>query len=1590
MNKVPLDEFGTDETAKAVRDLIEKYDLEQSQCTSIAQDEFAKVNAQDLSVNFIGMCPDIVAEGHGAEAVSAASDATAVPGPSEASAKAERRKPSKYEEELLAIDAGRTDTTKSQSVAGLVAVKYKGSSKYVTFDSAIQGVRGKDVDWTKVDNVADGGELDLTSDVDMFDETASELGADETGDEEEPVGVDTDAAHERLPKSVQQRTSQYPYVEEPRPDLSHAALQHAPPKEYTDITLDDEHIELLLLLDASGDVPQHIRRRLMVKNFDQARLDSCRYVAIRFTKPSFIRADHTIDAEEFLKWIDKHTTPKPEQKLTREEKRLALLRLLRKRSGYNIPIEYQKHSFSAMTYIKMGRGNRHGYDPYMYAMILWHWNLVDRRCDHDDTCEPCVDGGTSVKTRWTKNLDWTFERLQSGRIKEVLNRIHKPSHHLPATITHQAGANIRRYLWLRAEYCREQEFPSAEYYTVPKTREKALEMIAVVDRRNKRIKARPRRAPVKTPKSETVAQEQTPLDSAQLPEVSGDLAERLSQTSVADTAQNVLDTEDEPDFRAEMVPADARQQSMLDNFVDQHMSPETLQTMQMPTTGGNSQPRSASGAQTPTRVRSTRVRYNKPENVDIKSCNTPQLGVAKTTAPDTRGFSKVGPILVQSPSQTRATRTDRSRRRDREEAANAQPDDNMSLPSVAALTRAPLRPSELRGRKIEAHADQTWQERSLNKSGTSSALDEAVVGPITAASTASHVGRNSSPTDLQDIAKTLSAAQSPTIAAALAEEAARLEQSRSAGPTPNTVDAMARAIQGVAVGAAKHIKETTPVPAGFARAKTPANVNLRLVSTDQTGQTSDVLMNAALTIGESPECDQATIVVSGRAATSPTLLKQIAELGADLHADRLARPDSTPATAQQRSAAPVDQYAHVNVRQAFNDTMSTEEYEHGIPTSLEKRVLTTDDEHDDVDEHYATASEGAERADDDVQALEQPMDTSEAPAVNVSTLPDVVTPTTVADQVLRSTQALPTAVATGDTPVAPPVAPSPVETPGPTQNRAATADSAKADKQASPGETAKAGPSGDATDAPRTTTVQKECAKTGQLIDDDLEIVAVGALGDQAHPFTVPSSDEDVGLSTADEEELTRAAEEAEAEEASRADAAKQTATQEDVKPKLKLALPKLTSTLDKMARKIKQYKKLKQEPGVKLEPLPATAQADASQTLVPKTETPSTSAETAQAVETEATADTAQTEAAADAEQAEVAADTAQTDVPNVRLAPIGAEAEAEPTTSAPADNNQTEVADPVEPTTTEVEATPPVGDADARESVNDLVDAQTTQILPRLPDEQELDVSRRADIDLNDVVAGVGIAQSVDDIGLRLRRRRQSETDDAASASDDLDLCADPDKVPEPVTASTPCEREAPQVNEPDGEQEDSGSDIDEDAILNDTVSHESMVMAMTDDEQHDGLSDDDHREADTDTAQCANKTAQDEPVDAPVVSLPSDTPVQANVQVAAPTTAQPELQTPAPVTPAKTQKRSAAEEADDVQAKRDKPSTSHVDERVDEAQQGLFFNIASITLVRVDPANAEEQMGPQVTLGPSLGVFRVHATFDTPPAQQPIARE
>ena len=116
--------------------------------------------------------------------------------------------------------------------------------------------------------------------------------------------------------------------------------------------------------------------------------------------------------------------------------------------------------------------------------------------------------------------------------------------------------------------------------------------------------------------------------------------------------------------------------------------------------------------------------------------------------------------------------------------------------------------------------------------------------------------------------------------------------------------------------------------------------------------------------------------------------------------------------------------------------------------------------------------------------------------------------------------------------------------------------------------------------------------------------------------------------------------------------------------------------------------------------------------------------------------------------------------------------------------------------------------------------------------------------------------------------------------------------------------------------------------------------------------------------------------------MVSPPSDVPAQADMQ--------PELPAATPVAPAKTQKRQAADEADDVQAKRDKPSTSHADDRVNEARHESFFNVTSITLVRVDPANADEQMGPQVALGPSLGVFRVHATFDTPPAQQPIARE
>ena len=68
-------------------------------------------------------------------------------------------------------------------------------------------------------------------------------------------------------------------------------------------------------------------------------------------------------------------------------------------------------------------------------------------------------------------------------------------------------------------------------------------------------------------------------------------------------------------------------------------------------------------------------------------------------------------------------------------------------------------------------------------------------------------------------------------------------------------------------------------------------------------------------------------------------------------------------------AASQDSLANVDVRQVLNDTMSTEGYEHSVPISLEKRVLTTEEERDD-DEQYVTANEGSEPMDTESTAIE--------------------------------------------------------------------------------------------------------------------------------------------------------------------------------------------------------------------------------------------------------------------------------------------------------------------------------------------------------------------------------------------------------------------------------------------------------------------------------------------------------------------------------------------------------------------------------------------------------------------------------------------
>ena len=97
-------------------------------------------------------------------------------------------------------------------------------------------------------------------------------------------------------------------------------------------------------MDTSGDVPGHVRRRLSLKNSNELRLEYSRYMTMRFTKPSYVRSDHTLDFDEFMLWLDRQLLPsdpvKPGPQITREQKQAQFLNLTMKRAGYNIPIEY--------------------------------------------------------------------------------------------------------------------------------------------------------------------------------------------------------------------------------------------------------------------------------------------------------------------------------------------------------------------------------------------------------------------------------------------------------------------------------------------------------------------------------------------------------------------------------------------------------------------------------------------------------------------------------------------------------------------------------------------------------------------------------------------------------------------------------------------------------------------------------------------------------------------------------------------------------------------------------------------------------------------------------------------------------------------------------------------------------------------------------------------------------------------------------------------------------------------------------------------------------------------------------------------------
>ena len=656
----------------------------------------------------------------------------------------------------------------------------------------------------------------------------------------------------------------------------------------------------------------------------------------------------------------------------------------------------------------MPRGDRHGLDPYTYALILIQWNRTDARCDKTNNCEPCFDSGPSVNSRWTRAIDWVLQLQREKRLEDVLKRMHKPSHHLPPTVTNQLSANIRRYRHARNSYCNEKRLQTAAeraQHAVPYNRAKALEMIAVIDMRNKRTKTRVKKVPELAPPATNVQLEQAAVEVEQSQDADAVHAESQIPVDPAEVATVTLETDEDADYHAEIVS----QRHTVDTLIDQHVSDDTLSAMQTAAAPGTSRTSRAKGEGTAAKAKTPKIRHRRPENPNITRCDTPQLGVAKTSAPDTRGFHMEGTTLVQSPSQTRAKRVNRAKRKENNVAAKADAEPEIQI--VGDVSPTPLRPGQLTNRGVRLNADQARTQRRLRRSGATSGLDEAVVEPHVAATTALQARCQEVPLEQRGTAKVLDLAQSQTVDTALADEAVQLQQTIGNNLSLAQADAasnsMLRAIQDKAAREATESREAYEAKIRPTQAKTQPDVRMRVIGLSETNETDNVLVDAGICVGETPADDRVTITVCGKHATSEALFKQAVMLGVDLTAAQTASTSTAvaTATAQMDDAASIDSLANVDVGQVLNDTMSTEGYEHGVPTSLEKRVLTTEEERDE-DEQYVTANEGSEPMDTESTAVEQPMDTSEAPACAVSTPATAATPTTVAEQVLQNVQAL--------------------------------------------------------------------------------------------------------------------------------------------------------------------------------------------------------------------------------------------------------------------------------------------------------------------------------------------------------------------------------------------------------------------------------------------------------------------------------------------------------------------------------------------------------------------------------------------------------